>query len=39
MAGKRKRTNKNRIPLSADSINEERIIGEASVGSMYGVSI
>ena len=35
MTGKRKRTNKNRIPLSADSINEERIIGEASVGNMY----
>lgn len=35
MSGKRRRTNKNRIPISAASINEERIIGEASIGNMF----
>lgn len=30
-----KRTNLNRVPISANSIDEERIIAEVSVGNMY----
>ena len=35
MSGKRKRTNKNRIPLAPKAINAELLIAEVSVGNMF----